>query len=56
MKNKKTDKPKSMFDKMLENQTSLNECIRKGGNVHQLAKELNVKLATPIRTTPRTRE
>lgn len=49
MKNKKNDKPKSMFDKMLENKMALNECIRKGGDINQLAKELNVKLATPVR-------
>lgn len=48
-RNKITEqKSKSVFQRVLEDKRVIRECIRKGGNVKQIAKERGIKFATPL--------
>ena len=44
----KEKKARSFFTKVLEDKRAINECIRKGGDLKQIANERGIKFATPI--------
>ncbi len=51
MKNKEVNKEKNarfLFNKALEDKRAINECIRKGGDLKQIAIERGIRFATPI--------
>ena len=39
---------KSFFQKLLEDKRAIRECIRKYGDLKKLAKERDIKFATPV--------
>ena len=39
---------KTIFERVLEEKRVLTECIRKGGDLNQVAKEHDIKFATPV--------
>lgn len=41
-------KPRNIFEKVLHAKRVLNECIRNGGNLTEVAKKHDIKLATPV--------
>lgn len=41
-------KNKSIFRRVLEDKQVIRECIQKGGDIKQVAKDLGIKFATPI--------
>ena len=46
--NKNTSKVSAVILKLLEDKEAMNECIRKKGDIHNVAAERNVTFATPI--------
>lgn len=38
----------SILEKMLEDKKAIQKCIREGGDLQKVAKERNVKFATPL--------
>ena len=47
MKTPKVD-TKSFFQKLLEDKRAIRECIQKNGDLKKLAKERDIKFATPV--------
>ena len=45
---KKQEKRKNFFIKLLEDKKAMRECIQKGGDVTKTAEERGIKLATPL--------
>ena len=43
-----TKERKSVFLKMIEDKKAIADCINKGGNLQQLAKERRIRFAKPI--------
>lgn len=39
---------KSFFQKLLEDKLAIRECIQKNGDLKKLAKERDIKFATPV--------
>lgn len=44
----KSAKNKNVLVKMIEDKKAIQECIRKGGDLEKIAKQRNVKFATPL--------
>ena len=44
----KREKARNFFKKAVEDKRAINECIRKGGDLKQIAFERGIKFATPI--------
>ena len=47
MKTTKTKTP-NVLEKMIENQKAIHKCIREGGDLKKIAKDRNIRFATPI--------
>lgn len=41
-------KPNNFFQKLLEDKRAIRECIQKNGDLKKLAKERDIKFATPV--------
>lgn len=41
-------KKKSIFQQVLEDKRAIRECIQKGGDIKQMAKERGIRFATPL--------
>lgn len=48
MEKKIKHKTKSIFQKVLEDKRAIRDCIQKGGDVKQLAKERGIQFVTPL--------
>ncbi len=48
MDNKKEQKPKSIFQQVLDDKRAIRECIQKGGDIKKIAKERGIKFSTPL--------
>lgn len=48
MEKKTAHKAKSVFRQVLEDKQAIRECIQKGGDIKQIAKERGIKFATPL--------
>lgn len=42
------NKPKSIFQKVLEDKRAIRKCIQEKGDIKKLAKERGIKFATPF--------
>ena len=50
MDNKKKEmRPVSVFQKILEDKRIIRECIQKGGDIKEIARQRGIKFATPLR-------
>ena len=49
MDNKKKEmRPVSVFQKILEDKRIIRECIQKGGDIKEIARQRGIKFATPL--------
>ena len=48
MEKKIKQKTKSIFQRVLEDKRAIRDCIQKGGDVKQLAKERGIQFVTPL--------
>ena len=46
--NGETNKRSGILEKMMEDKRAIQKCIREGGDLSKIAKERNVKFATPL--------
>lgn len=44
----RNEKPKNLFQKILEDKRAIRECIQKNGDLKKVAKERGIKFATPV--------
>ena len=49
MDNKKKEmRPVTVFQKLLEDKRIIRECIQKGGDIKEIARQRGIKFATPL--------